>query len=105
VAPSRRLSRSRTLAVLLPSRAPAAFADVAFLGALEAFLAGLVFLRDLGLDGATRGLRGAALGLVAALGSCAAPEVAMACSSGSCHCKFSFAVITAVTTWITRVRR
>src|ERR1700687_703750 len=48
----RRLSRSRTLAVFLPLRTPAAFADVAFSGALAAFLAGVVFLRDLGLDGA-----------------------------------------------------
>src|SRR3989442_15803622 len=45
VAPPGRLSRSRTLAVLLPSRALAAdFACLAVLGALGPFLAGVAFL-------------------------------------------------------------
>jgi hypothetical protein len=82
-----------------------AFADVAFLGALVAFLAAVVFLPDFGLDGATPGFRGAMLGLVAPLGSCAAPEVAMACSSAVVIVNSPSAVITAVTTWITPVRR
>src|SRR6266481_870049 len=103
VTPSGRLSRSRTLAALLPLRTP--FADVAFLGALAAFLAGVVFLPDFGLDGATPGFRGAMLGLVAPLGSCAAPEVAIPCSSAVVIVNSPSAVITAVTTWITPVRR
>src|SRR5712692_11796714 len=97
VAPSRRLSRSRTLAVLVPSRRPAAFVDVAFLGALEAFLAGVLFLRELGLDGATRGFRGPPLGLVVALGSCATPEAVVACSWVVVIVNSPSAVVTAVT--------
>jgi hypothetical protein len=79
-------------------RAFSAFADVAFLGALEAFLAGVVFLRDFGLDGTTRGFRGAALGFEAALGFGTVPEVAMACSSVVVIVNSPVAVITAVTT-------
>src|ERR1019366_453925 len=57
VAPLARWIKARTVAVLLPSRAPSAFGFVAFLGALEACLAAfgaLPFLFDLGLAGATR---------------------------------------------------
>ena len=57
-----RFSRSRTLAVLLPSRAPA-FAGLAFLGALAPFLAGVVFFPDLGFEDATCARRGASTGL------------------------------------------
>src|SRR5258708_38263345 len=51
VAPPDRFSRSRTFSVLRPWRVPAAFAHVAFLGALAPFLAGVAFLPRLGFRG------------------------------------------------------
>jgi len=54
VAPSERFSKSRILAVLLPSRAARAFP-----APLGAFLAGLAFLADLLLAGDTGARRGA----------------------------------------------
>ena len=60
VAPPGRLTKSRTVAVLLPSRA--AFAFLPPLGPLAPFLAGVAFfLDDLGLAGATRRACGATL--------------------------------------------
>src|SRR5450759_561016 len=53
-APPERFSRSRTLAVLLPWRAPVAFlGDWADFAPLLAFFAGVALLPDLALDGAT----------------------------------------------------
>src|SRR5450631_625235 len=48
VAPPGRFSRSRIFAALLPSRAP-----VAFFAPLDVFFAGVAFLADLDLAGAT----------------------------------------------------
>jgi hypothetical protein len=60
VAPSERLSRSRTLAASLPWRAPVAFlGDWADSAPLLAFFAGLALLPDLALDGATWAFCGA----------------------------------------------
>lgn len=56
------------MAVLLPSRTPSAFADLAFFGALAPFLTELVFLLDRSLDGATRGFRARPLAFVVAFG-------------------------------------
>src|SRR5580704_7207944 len=53
VTPPGRFSRSRILAVLLPSRAGWGLATPPFLPPLGAFLAGLAFLPDLALAGAT----------------------------------------------------
>src|ERR1700674_907771 len=53
VTPPACLSRSRTWAVLLPSRAFPALALPAFLGALAPFFGGLALLAALALDGAT----------------------------------------------------
>src|ERR1039458_4166041 len=75
VAPPFRSSRATTVAVLLPSRTPSAFGFVAFLGSLVAFLAGVVFLADLALDGATGRACFAALAFVGAFGSGVSPRV------------------------------
>src|SRR5215469_17115148 len=56
VTPPGCFSSSRTLAVLVPSRAPL-FSPLAFFAALGAFLAGLAFLPALLLFGATWGRR------------------------------------------------
>ena len=71
VAPPGRFSRSRTLAVLLPSRAPSAFADLAFLGALVLFFAEVGFFPDLAFEDATWARRGATRAFLGASGSLA----------------------------------
>jgi hypothetical protein len=71
VAPSGRRSSPRTLAVLLPSRAPDDFRPLATLGALARLLTLVALFADFGFDGATRGFRGAALAFVVAFGSLA----------------------------------
>src|ERR1019366_7049936 len=69
VAPPERFSRSRTLAVLLPWRAPVAFlGDWADLAPLLAFFAGLACLPDVALDGATWALCAADRGFLAGFG-------------------------------------
>src|ERR1039458_4425174 len=81
VAPPFRSSRATTVAGLLPSRTPSAFGFVAFLGALAAFLAGVVFLVDLALDGATGRACFADLAFVGAFG-CGVSVTVAACASG-----------------------
>src|SRR5260370_9457824 len=61
VAPPDRFTSSSTWAVLLPWRTLSAFAVVAWRAALTAFFAGLAFLADLALAGATRGFGAAIL--------------------------------------------
>src|SRR5712691_9690119 len=73
VAPPDRFSRSRTCAVLLPSRAPAAF-----LGALPLFLAGLAFRADLAFAGATWARRGATRAFLEGFGCSPVAAVAWA---------------------------
>ena len=70
VAPPDRFSKSRTLAALLPWRAPSAdFANFALFGFLVPFWAEVGIFPDLALPGATRGFRGAALGVLVASGA------------------------------------
>jgi hypothetical protein len=74
-------SRSSTLWVLLSPRVPSGFVLPAFLaasGVFAAFFVEVAFLPDLPFEGATRGLRGATVGLVGAFGSWTAPEAAWA---------------------------
>ena len=66
VAPSLRFIRSRIVAALLPSRAPAAF-----FAPLATFLAGVAFLPDLAFFGATCARRAPTLAFFVALGSSA----------------------------------
>ena len=82
-APSGRLSRPRTLAALLPSRAPAAsLAYLAALRLLGRLLAGMAFFPDLGLPGATRRFRGATWARLVAFGGwTGAAAGGLACSS------------------------
>ena len=70
LAPPERFSRSRTWAVLLAWRAPAAFflGDLADVAPLLAFFAGVAFFPDLALDGATWALCAATRGLLAGFG-------------------------------------
>src|ERR1017187_5674527 len=107
VAPPERFSRSRTWAVLLPWRAPFAFflGDWADFAPLVAFFAGLAFLPDLALDGATWAFCAAVPGFLAAFGcSAGAPASVLAVSAGIPFITLSpWAVITAIP-WITRVR-
>src|SRR6266446_3874994 len=73
VAPPGRFSRSRIWAVLLPSRAPDSFlAGLAPFAPLGAFFAGLVFLADLALAGATWRAGFATLAFLVAFGGAAA---------------------------------
>src|ERR1017187_884499 len=107
VAPPERFSRSRTWAVLLPWRAPFAFflGDWADFAPLVAFFAGLAFLPDLALDGATWAFCAADRGFLAGFG-CAAgvPASVLATSAGMAFILRSpWAVNTAIT-WITQVR-
>jgi hypothetical protein len=69
VTPPGRLSRSSICAVLLPSRAePGFFGPLAFVARLGAFFAGLAFLPDLALAGATWRAGFATLGFLVAFG-------------------------------------
>src|ERR1035437_9820195 len=107
VAPPERFSRSRTLAVLLPWRAPVAFlGDWADLAPLLAFFAGLACLPDVALDGATWTLCAADRGSLAGFGcSAGAPASVLTVFAGMPFIVRSpLAVITAIT-WITRVDR
>jgi hypothetical protein len=99
VTPPARLSRSSTLAVLLPSRAP-----TAFFAPLGAFFAGLAFLGDLPFFGATWALRGATRAFLLAFGCSllAAFGVAAVSTINSVILISPLAVIT-VTTSITPV--
>src|SRR5689334_13610153 len=76
LAPPGRFSKSRTLAVLLPSRAPAAF--VAPLGA---FLTGVAFFPDLPFFGATWARRAPAVAFLLAFSSSAVGARAVAVAS------------------------
>src|ERR1700694_3451894 len=102
VAPSLRFSSSRILSVLLPSRA-----DLVFLLPLGAFFAGVAFLADLPFFGATWAPFGATRAFLAAFGcSLAADAGAVAASTINSVILISpLAVITAITTSITPVRR
>src|ERR1035437_9909529 len=84
VAPPERLSRSRTLAVLLPCRAPVAFlGDWVDFVPLLAFFARVAFLPDLAWDGATWALCAATRGFLAGFGASAgAPASVLAVSAG-----------------------
>src|SRR5260370_22990519 len=104
VAPPGRLSRSRTLAVLLPSRAIAAgFAGLAPLGALWPFLAGVAFFTAFPLAGATRGFCARVL---AFLGG--SPETGVTSFVSALlvliFCRSPFAAAAAITTFITPAR-
>src|SRR5260370_4085736 len=104
VAPPGRLSRSRTLAVLLPSRALAAgFACLAPLGALWPFLAGVAFFPAFPLAGATRGFCARVL---AFLGG--SRKTGTACFVSALlvliFCRSPFAAAAAITTFITPAR-
>src|ERR1039457_5358894 len=107
-APPGRFSRSRTLAVLLPCRAPVAFflGDWADAPPLLAFFAGLAFLPDVALDGATCALCAADRGFLAGVGcSAGAPASVWAVSAGMTFILRSpWAVITAIPS-ITRLRK
>src|ERR1700722_10812339 len=102
VTPPGRFSRSSIVLVLLPSRVP-----VALFAALGAFLAGVAFLADLPLVFATWAPCGATRAFLVAFGfSPVACAWAVPVSSAIDVFMFSLsAVITAVTTWITPVRR
>src|ERR1035437_7789783 len=107
VAPPERLSRSRTLAVLLPCRAPVAFlGDWVDFVPLLAFFARVAFLPDLAWDGATWALCAATRGFSGGFGASAgAPASVLAVSAGLPFILRSpLAVITAIP-WITRVRK
>src|ERR1017187_6716233 len=99
-APPGRFRRSRTLAVLLPWRAPLAFFldDWADVAPLLAFLAGLAFLPDLALDTATCALCAADRGFLAGVGcSAGAPAPVWVVSAGMPFILRSpWAVITAI---------
>jgi hypothetical protein len=69
--PPDRFSRSRTLAVLLPSRALAVLARFAPFWLWARASAGLAFFPDFGLLGATRGFRGGTVARLVAFGGCA----------------------------------
>jgi hypothetical protein len=102
VAPPGRFSRSRTLAVLLPSRA-----DLAFFWPLGAFFGALAFLADLAFFGGTWARCRATRAFLLGFGwSPVAVAWAVPVSSAiDVFISFSpCAVITAVTTWITPVR-
>src|SRR5713101_1962369 len=69
VTPPGRFRSSSTVAVLLPSRAaPGFFGPLAFVARLGAFFAGLAFLGDLALAGATWRAGFATLGFLVAFG-------------------------------------
>ena len=70
------------LSSFAPSRAPAGFARLVTIGALARFLVGVAFLPDPGLDGATRGFRGATLAFVCTSGA----------AFGTGHSKLTFVV-------------
>src|SRR5207302_288748 len=104
VTPPGRLSRSRTLAVLLPPRALATdFACLAALGALWPFLAGAAFFLAFPLAGATRGFCARVL---AFLGG--SPETGTLSFVSALliliFCRSPFAAATAITTFITPAR-
>src|ERR1035441_5047072 len=85
VAPPERFSRARTLAVLLPWRAPGAFflGDLADMAPVLAFFAGVTCLPDLALDGATCALCAATCGFLAGVGASAgAPASVLSVSAG-----------------------
>src|ERR1017187_4570041 len=84
-APPERFSRSRTLAVLVPWRAPVAFllGDWADFAPLLAFFARVAFLPDLARDGATWALCAADRGFWAGVGcSVGAPASVLVVSAG-----------------------
>src|ERR1035438_9402055 len=68
VTPPDRFSRSRILAVLLPSRAPSGLAALAFVRPLGAFFAGVAFFPVLALAGATGARRGAPVAFLLGFG-------------------------------------
>src|ERR1019366_4544897 len=105
-APPERFSRSRTLAVLLPWRAPFAFlGDWADFAPLVALFAGLALLPDLALDGATWAFSAAARGFLAGFGcSAGAPASVLAVSTEMPFIVPSPWAVIAAITWITRVR-
>src|SRR5580704_3527695 len=110
VTPPGRLSGSRIVWVLLPSRAPfsleplAARAALAFWAVLGAFLAGAAFLPDLAFFGATCAPRARTWAFFVAFGSSVVAAGAVSMSVFDVMLS-PLAVITAVTTSIPLVRR
>ena len=106
VAPPGRFSRSRILAVLLPSRATLDLATSGLVRPLGAFLAGVALRADLALAGATLARRGATRAFLLAFGFlllAVAAGVPFSSGINVVIFNFSLAVMFAVTTWITRV--
>src|SRR5579863_9107502 len=115
VTPPGRVSRSRILAVLLPSRATSGFSALAsvlpafaFVGPLGAFFAGVAFFLDLVLAGATGARRGARAAFLLGFGWAPAAVTGAEPVSSGINVVISlspFAAIVAVTTWITLIGR
>ena len=90
VAPPERLSRSRTLAVLLPGRALAAFlADLADVAPALAFFAGLALWPDLALAGATCALCAATRGFWVGFGRSGPWSAHPEANSGPDRCRWA----------------
>src|ERR1035437_3878979 len=107
VAPPGRFSRSRILAVLLPSRAILDLATSGLVRPLDAFLDNLALRADFALAGATLARRGATRAFLLPAGFllvAVTAEVPFSSGIKVVIFNFSFGAIVAVTTWITRVR-